>query len=337
MIEAVPGDKPQRARLVRAENPGALTLEGTNTWILAEPGASRVRHRRSRARTTPRTSIEVLSARWSSGSLTAALILVTHGHEDHAGAIDACLTRHARRFGPWIAGGAAALCRWSHDEQHQCRRVELQVSQHRVTRQIRLSLLCPIDGALITGDTVLGSGSVVGCLARWAARSLSGVPAGASPAGRCGSGALPATGTRSAGSERAACDRHVAGTSRAATRPGTRCPRRWRDARSRDVVDRVYGLPGPALHEAVVNQVKAQLEYLAARGESRAAAAMATVTQRVSRASLQAFNVEQDDRARLEPQPTSLGEVGQRLVDGLARGTHQLRQLFLREVVRNQP
>jgi hypothetical protein len=43
-----------------------------------------------------------------------------------------------------------------------------------------------------------------------------------------------------------------------------------------DVIDRVYGLPGPALHEAVVNQVKAQLEYLAARGESRAAVALAT-------------------------------------------------------------
>ena len=41
MIEPVKGTKPQRAWCVTAPNPGVLTLAGTNTWILAEPGASR--------------------------------------------------------------------------------------------------------------------------------------------------------------------------------------------------------------------------------------------------------------------------------------------------------
>ena len=47
-------------------------------------------------------------------------------------------------------------------------------------------------------------------------------------------------------------------------------------ARLRTLSTAFMVFPGPALHEAVVNQVKAQLEYLAARGESRAAVAMAT-------------------------------------------------------------
>ena len=41
-----------------------------------------------------------------------------------------------------------------------------------------------------------------------------------------------------------------------------------------EVVAAVYGLPGPALHEVVVAQVQAQLEYLAAGGNARAADAM---------------------------------------------------------------
>ena len=41
-----------------------------------------------------------------------------------------------------------------------------------------------------------------------------------------------------------------------------------------EVVAAVYGLPGPALHDVVVAQVQAQLEYLAAGGNARAADAM---------------------------------------------------------------
>ena len=31
-----------RATLVRADNPGVMTLDGTNTWVLREPGRSGV-------------------------------------------------------------------------------------------------------------------------------------------------------------------------------------------------------------------------------------------------------------------------------------------------------
>ena len=45
-----------RASTVRADNPGLMTLDGTNTWILREPGATRVGGRRSRAAGRPPTS-----------------------------------------------------------------------------------------------------------------------------------------------------------------------------------------------------------------------------------------------------------------------------------------
>ncbi len=47
----------------------------------------------------------------------------------------------------------------------------------------------------------------------------------------------------------------------------------------------------------------------------------------------QSFGVEDRDRPRVDPHPAARGEVGQRLVDRLARGADQLRQLLLREVV----
>ena len=41
-----------------------------------------------------------------------------------------------------------------------------------------------------------------------------------------------------------------------------------------EVARAVYGLPGPALHDVVLAQVQAQLEYLAGMGVARAADAL---------------------------------------------------------------
>ena len=45
------------------------------------------------------------------------------------------------------------------------------------------------------------------------------------------------------------------------------------------------------------------------------------------------LDVHDDDRAGLQAQPAARGEVGQRLVDGLAGGADQLGELLLGEVV----
>src|SRR5262249_7506391 len=67
---------PRWATLVRAPNPGPMTLDGTNTWVLQAPGA--------------RESVVVDPGPADEGHLAAVAahgpvraILITHGHPDH--------------------------------------------------------------------------------------------------------------------------------------------------------------------------------------------------------------------------------------------------------------
>jgi glyoxylase-like metal-dependent hydrolase (beta-lactamase superfamily II) len=71
-----------RARCVLAPNPGPMTLEGTNTWLLAEPGAA------DAVVVDPGPADEahlraVLAAAAEDGR-AVRLVLLTHGHPDHA-------------------------------------------------------------------------------------------------------------------------------------------------------------------------------------------------------------------------------------------------------------
>src|SRR5437588_10951731 len=60
--------------LVRADNPGPMTLEGTNSWILRAPGGRRVLV--DPGPDDPEHLATLAAAR-------PELILVTHGHPDH--------------------------------------------------------------------------------------------------------------------------------------------------------------------------------------------------------------------------------------------------------------
>ena len=71
-----------RATCVLAPNPGPMTLEGTNTWLLVEPGASLA------VVVDPGPDLAahheaVLGAAEELGS-HVGLVLLTHGHPDHA-------------------------------------------------------------------------------------------------------------------------------------------------------------------------------------------------------------------------------------------------------------
>ncbi len=145
----------ERARCLLAPNPGIMTLDGTNTWVLREPGARR--------------SVVVDPGPLDEGHLAAvaeeagdvAVVLLTHGHPDHA--------EGARAFADRVGCGVRAL-----DPQHRLGGeglgdgdvvavdgLEVRVVGTPGHTADSLSFVVPADGAVLTGDTVLGRGTTV--------------------------------------------------------------------------------------------------------------------------------------------------------------------------------
>jgi glyoxylase-like metal-dependent hydrolase (beta-lactamase superfamily II) len=153
------GDVTAVAHCVLAPNPGPMTLDGTNTWVLSVPGARRAvvvdpgpgdpAHLAAIAR-----AVEARGAR-------TAVVLLTHGHLDHS--------EGARAFAEQAGAGVRAL-----DPAHRLGEEGLtggnvvEVDGLRVDVVATpghtgdsLSFVLPATGALLTGDTVLGRGTTV--------------------------------------------------------------------------------------------------------------------------------------------------------------------------------
>lgn len=157
--KAVSGMGSTRAWCVLAPNPSPMTLDGTNTWVIAEPGSSAV------VVVDPGPQDEghlrqVLDLACA-GDRHVAQIVLTHGHADHAagaarfaelsgapvGALDPALRLGTEGYGPGDVINAAGC--------------ELRVVATPGHTADSLSLLLPADGGLLTGDTVLGRGTTV--------------------------------------------------------------------------------------------------------------------------------------------------------------------------------
>ncbi len=142
------------AGVVLAANPSPMTLDGTNTWVLRAPGAPACvvidpgeddeRHLRAVAAHGP-----------------VALVLLTHRHHDHAGG--------ARRFQELTGAPVRALDRslalgseaLADGDVVTAAGVELRVVATPGHTSDSLSFLLTVDGAVLTGDTVLGRGTTV--------------------------------------------------------------------------------------------------------------------------------------------------------------------------------
>jgi glyoxylase-like metal-dependent hydrolase (beta-lactamase superfamily II) len=149
-----------RAWCVLAPNPGPMTLDGTNTWVLAEPG------RRTAVVVDPGPDLDAhhdaVLAVLERLDVEAIAILLTHGHPDHAEGARSLSERAggppvraldpAHRLGDeGLAGG----------DRLDLGGLELAVVSTPGHTADSLSFHLIADHAVLTGDTVLGRGTSV--------------------------------------------------------------------------------------------------------------------------------------------------------------------------------
>lgn len=144
-----------RASFLLADNPGIMTLDGTNTWILREPGASRC----VVVDPGPNDEDHLQAVLAAAGDV--ALVLFTHRHGDHTDALD--------RFAELTGAPCRAL------DQQFCRDADPLVDHETIevdglTVEVvatpghttdSVCLLLAAEGTLLSGDTILGRGTTI--------------------------------------------------------------------------------------------------------------------------------------------------------------------------------
>jgi glyoxylase-like metal-dependent hydrolase (beta-lactamase superfamily II) len=162
-----------RTICVVADNPGPMTLDGTNTWVLHEPGSAEA------IVVDPGPDDEthlhrVLDTVRSRGA-RVQVALLTHGHDDHSGGVGrfaelaGCPVRAsdpAHRVGarPGVgdpAEGESGGLGLADGDVVTAGGLEVRVLTTPGHTADSVSFLLPVDEALLTGDTVLGRGTTV--------------------------------------------------------------------------------------------------------------------------------------------------------------------------------
>ncbi|MGW2340630.1 MBL fold metallo-hydrolase [Streptomyces sp. NPDC001661] len=153
------GPATARAINVLAPNPSAMTLDGTNTWIVAEPDSDLAvvidpgplddAHLRA-----------VMDVAEKAGK-RVALTLLTHGHPDHAegaGRFAELTGTKVRALDPALRLGDEGLAA---GDVISTGGLELRVVPTPGHTADSLCFHLPADQAVLTGDTVLGRGTTV--------------------------------------------------------------------------------------------------------------------------------------------------------------------------------
>ncbi|MGI9084038.1 MAG: MBL fold metallo-hydrolase [Aeromicrobium sp.] len=145
----------ERATVVRADNPGIMTLDGTNTWILREPGASRS----IVVDPGPADSAHLDRVLRAAGEV--ALVLFTHRHFDHTDALQQVARRtgaSARATDPEFCLDADPLGDGETIDVDGLR-VDVLATPGHTSDSTCFRLLD--EPSLLSGDTVLGRGTTV--------------------------------------------------------------------------------------------------------------------------------------------------------------------------------
>lgn len=143
-----------RVSLVAADNPGLMTLDGTNTWILRQPG-------RRAVVVDPGPDDEQHLQAVVDAAADVALVLFTHRHADHTEA----MTRFAELTQAPCRATDPEFCRdaepLTDGEQIQVDGLVIDVLATPGHTTDSTSFFLPDDASLLTGDTVLGRGTTV--------------------------------------------------------------------------------------------------------------------------------------------------------------------------------
>ncbi|MGA5217880.1 MBL fold metallo-hydrolase [Streptomyces cinereoruber] len=155
----VTGPATERAVNVLAPNPSAMTLDGTNTWLLSEPGSDLA----VVVDPGPLDEGHLRNVIDTAGKLgkRVALTLLTHGHPDHAEGAGrfAELTRTpVRALDPALRLGDEGL---GEGDAVTVGGLELRVVPTPGHTSDSLSFHLPADRAVLTGDTILGRGTTM--------------------------------------------------------------------------------------------------------------------------------------------------------------------------------
>lgn len=257
---AIDGSGTRRARCLLAPNPSAMTLDGTNTWLLAEPGAS------AAVLVDPGPDdpghVRRVADHVARHGHTVERILLTHHHPDHFGGarLLAELTgAPVHAFDPDYRIGGDGL---ADGDVVSVDGLEIRVLHTPGHTGDSVSFWLPADRALLTGDTVLGRGTtVIGALGDYLdslTRMRELVADGSAEV------ILPAHGPVIT-DPAAVLDYYIAHRRQriaevtAAIAAG--------DRSVREIVARVYAEVDPGVWPAAESSVRAQLDYLASRDE----------------------------------------------------------------------